>query len=116
MVTRQKSRQRNRKTERAVAGVVRVNVDALAPNNSYGVPRFVRLGCYEDEPFTCTGCGAAQVWTAWQQKWWYEVAKGYVYSIAKYCRACRHREKARRSEAKRVHLEGMARRQARSNR
>ena len=114
MITRQKGRQRQRKAERTAAGAVRVNVAALAPNNSYGVPRFVQLGHYEDEPFTCTGCGAAQVWTAWQQKWWYEVAKGYVYSTAKYCRACRHREHARRTEARRVHLEGVARKRARA--
>ena len=100
MVTRQKVRQRQRKSQRKPAGEVRVNVAALAPNNSYGAPRFVRLGHYEDQPFTCTGCGAEQVWTAWQQKWWYEVAKGYVYSTAKYCRACRHREQARRTEAR----------------
>jgi hypothetical protein len=115
MVTRQKARQRRRKAERPATGVVRVNVAALAPSNSYGVPRFVKRGHYEDEPFTCTGCGAAQVWTAWQQKWWYEVAKGYVYSTAKYCRACRHREQVRSTEARRAHLEGVARKAAASS-
>jgi hypothetical protein len=53
VVTRQKARQRQRKSERTAAGVVRVNVAALAPNNSYGAPGFVQLGHYEDEPFTC---------------------------------------------------------------
>jgi hypothetical protein len=114
VVTQQKARQRLRKSQRTAAGVVRVNVAALAAHNSYGVPRFVELGHYEDTPFKCTGCSASQVWTAWQQKWWYEVAKGYVYSTAKYCRACRHREKSRRNEARRVHLEGVARKRARS--
>jgi hypothetical protein len=114
VVTRQKSRQRRRKTERPADGVARVNAAALAPSNSYGAPRFVKLGRYEDQPFTCTGCGAAQVWTAWQQKWWYEVAKGYLYSTAKYCRVCRHREQARSAEARRVHLEGVARKRARA--
>lgn len=113
MVTRQKARQRQRKSKPAAEGDVRVNVAALAPYNSYGTPRFVRRGHYEDAPFTCTGCGAAQVWTARQQKWWYEVAKGYVYSAAKYCRVCRHREKARSTEARRIHLEGVARKRAR---
>jgi hypothetical protein len=114
VVTRQKSRQRRRRADRMAAGAVRVNVAALAPNNSYGAPRFVYRGYYEDEPFTCTECGSEQVWTAWQQKWWYEVAKGYVYSTAKYCRSCRRREQTRRADARRVHLEGVARKRARA--
>jgi hypothetical protein len=109
MVSRQKARQSQRRGALSPAGVVRVNVDALAPNNSYGAPDFARRGYYEDIPFTCSGCGASQVWTAWQQKWWYEVAQGYVYSQAKYCRSCRKREQVRRAEARRVHLEGVAR-------
>ncbi|WP_238945951.1 zinc-ribbon domain containing protein [Vandammella animalimorsus] len=40
-------------------------------------------------PFTCCRCGAQEVWTAKQQKWWYEVAHGPIYSGAKHCRACR---------------------------
>ena len=114
MVSRQKSRQRRRRVERTAAGLVRVNPGALAPNNSYGVPRFVERGYYTDEPFKCSGCGAEQVWTAWQQKWWYEVAKGYVYSKAKLCRPCRRREQVRRAEARRTHLEGVARKRARA--
>ncbi len=55
-----------------------------APNNSYGGRLY-----YEELEFTCVDCGAAEVWTAEQQKWWYEVAKGSIYSVAKRCRACR---------------------------
>ncbi|WP_347483885.1 zinc-ribbon domain containing protein [Vandammella animalimorsus] len=29
------------------------------------------------------------MWTAKQQKWWYEVAHGPIYSGSKHCRACR---------------------------
>ena len=114
MVSRQKSRQGRRRSERTAVGTVRVNVAALAPNNSYGVPGFVERGYYKDEPFTCAGCGVAQIWTAWQQKWWYEVAKGFAYSTAKHCRACRRREQARRAEARRVHLDGIARKRTRT--
>lgn len=116
MVSRQKTRQRQRqrRAEQLAEGRVRVNAEALAPFNSYGTPRFVDRGYYSDEPFKCSGCGADQVWTAWQQKWWYEVAKGHVYSHAKLCRPCRRREQARRAEARRVHLEGVARKRARS--
>jgi hypothetical protein len=90
-----------------------VNTAALAPYNSYGVPGFVARGYYQDEPFVCSGCGTPQVWTAGQQKWWYEVAKGDVNSTAKHCRPCRRREQARRAEARRVHLEGLERKRSR---
>lgn len=55
-----------------------------APNNSYSPPTY-----YEDLPFTCVDCGKEAVWTAAQQKWWYEVAKGTIYSRAVRCRPCR---------------------------
>lgn len=73
-----------------------------APNNSYGPPLY-----YQDCEFTCADCGIPQVWTAEQQQWWYEVAKGSIYSGAKRCRACRmalraaHRGTPRRSQAER---------------
>jgi Probable zinc-ribbon domain len=88
---------------------VAVNQENLAPYNSYGLPEFVERGYYVDTPFRCKGCGRDELWTATQQKWWYEVAKGFVYSTAKLCRACRRRERERRNEARRVHLEGAAR-------
>ncbi len=78
-----------------------VNVTALKPYNSYGVPRFVERGYYVDSRFQCADCGQIEIWTATQQKWWYEVAQGYVYSTAKRCRPCRRREQARRSGPKR---------------
>jgi Probable zinc-ribbon domain len=89
-----------------------VNEGSLAPYKSYGVPAFVMRGYYEDVSFRCRGCGRDEIWTAAQQKWWYEVAKGYVYSAATLCRACRRKEQVRRAEARRVHLEGIARKKA----
>jgi hypothetical protein len=89
--------------------MVPVNEELLAPNNSYGTPAFVRLGYYVDIPFRCADCGKEEVWTGSQQKWWYEIAKGFVYYSAVHCRACRRKERARRNEARRVHLEGIAR-------
>jgi hypothetical protein len=93
-------------------GAVPVNEEALAPYRSYGAPLFVTRGYYLDMPFRCAGCRSDEIWTAAQQKWWYEVAKGYPYSAAKLCRTCRRRERERRSEARRVHLEGAARKKA----
>src|SRR6185295_4393037 len=119
-VIRSVSRRKLRQVRRAVRretptppGLVLVNVEALAPNNSYGAPQFVKRGYYEDVPFTCSSCGSNEIWRAGQQKWWYEVAKGSVYSTARLCRTCRRRDQARRAEARRVHLEGVVRKRAR---
>jgi hypothetical protein len=118
-----RERKETRKTKRAqkrarrdvlskhagAASVVVVNVSLLAPNNSCGQPEFVRHGFYTDRPFGCQDCGRQEVWTARQQKWWYEVAKGDVYTTAKRCRPCRRKARDRQGEARRVHLEGLAR-------
>jgi hypothetical protein len=114
LISRRKTRKVQRESRRVPPGPVRVNAAALAPYNSYGVPQFVARGYYQDIPFTCSGCSAPQVWTPGQQKWWYEVAKGDVFSTARLCRPCRRREQARRAEARRVHLEGLARKRKRS--
>jgi len=86
-----------------------VNEKLLAPNNSYGAPDFVYRGYYVDRPFRCVDCGKQEVWTGTQQKWWYEVAKGLVYTTAIRCRPCRRRKQARSAESRRVHLEGIER-------
>ena len=88
---------------------VEVDLSQLAPDGSYGQPEFVRRGYYVDKPFECQECGEHQTWTATQQKWWYEVAKGGIWTTATLCRPCRRRERSRREEARRVHLEGLAR-------
>ncbi|HQR06779.1 MAG TPA: zinc-ribbon domain containing protein [Gemmatales bacterium] len=88
---------------------VQVNREALAAHNSYNEPDFVNRGFYSDQPFQCVDCGKSEVWTAGQQKWWYEVAKGDVFTTVRRCRPCRSRESQRRTEARRIHLEGLAR-------
>ena len=87
--------------------IIPVNEALLAPNNSYGVPDFVRRGYYIDLPFCCIDCGTEEIWTGTQQKWWYEVAKGFAYSAAIRCRSCRRKERDRRDEARRIHQNGM---------
>lgn len=89
-------------------GIVRVTPTRLQPTNSYGVPDFVQRGYYQDRPFHCKDCGKAQVWTAAQQQWWYEEAQGDVWTTASRCWPCRQRERARKSEARRVHQAGLA--------
>jgi len=66
-------------------GRIKADLTQQAPSNSYGPAKLY----YEDLPFTCRDCGAEQVWTAQQQWWWYEVAKGPIQSTAIRCRACR---------------------------
>ena len=87
---------------------VLVNPTNLHPNNSYGTPDFVVRGYYADMTFTCKECGKPQVWTATQQKWWYESAKGDVWTIAVLCSPCRRRERERKGTARKIHLEGLA--------
>jgi Probable zinc-ribbon domain len=83
------------------------NPHHLAPYSSYGSPDFVQCGYYTDLPFQCARCLKQEIWTATRQKWWYEVAKGSVESRAKLCNACRNAERARRDEARRVHVAGL---------
>ena len=78
-----------------------VDISRLAPHNSYSQPQFVERGYYVDQRFECVDCGVPQVWTEAQQKWWYEVAKGYPFTTAIRCRACRRSERARREQARR---------------
>ncbi|MFO0782843.1 MAG: zinc-ribbon domain containing protein [Phycisphaerales bacterium] len=93
-----------------------VNIEALAPDGSYGRPDFVERGQYADIPFTCVDCGAGQVWTPTQQKWYFEVAKGSVWNKPKRCRKCRIIERNRRDEARRMHADNAAAKKAKTRR
>ena len=93
------------RTKTLPANAIAVDHSQLAPNNSYSLPP----DFYVDRPFTCRDCGKQEVWTAEQQKWWCEVAKGSVWSTAIRCRPCRKIERDRKAEARRVHLEGVRR-------
>jgi hypothetical protein len=86
-----------------------VSVPHLKPDNSYGAPAFVTRGWYEPLLFVCKDCGKAEIWTAKQQKWWYEMAQGYVWSTAIRCRECRARERVRVAAAREASLAGLLR-------
>jgi hypothetical protein len=77
-------------------GAIAADLTKHAKNNSYSPPLF-----YVDQPFTCVDCGVDEVWTAKQQQWYYEVAKGPIQARAIRCRACRkaRREMQERSRA-----------------
>jgi transcription elongation factor Elf1 len=78
---------------RKLPGLVAADKSALAHNNTYGLlPDF-----YWDMAFTCRDCGSEEVWTAKQQKWWYEIAKGNINSTAVRCRSCRNKVRSKKT-------------------
>ena len=77
-----KARKESKKHAELLKSRVAVNSAALCPTNSYGAPHFVQRGYYQDQPFRCTDCGKQEIWTARQQRWWYELAKGDVWTRA----------------------------------
>lgn len=91
---------------RVPLGVLEADRELLARHNN-------TCGClplyYVDREFTCRDCGSHEVWTAKQQKWWYEVALGNINSTAVRCRPCRRADQARSADARRVSEEGMRR-------
>ena len=97
-------------------GTVAVTPTRLQATTSYGTPDFVQRGYYQDRPFRCKNCGVDEIWTAAQQRWWYEVAQGDVWTVAVRCRACRQAERTRKAEARRIHREGLAMKQERPSR
>ncbi|MGB7158529.1 MAG: zinc-ribbon domain containing protein [Tepidisphaeraceae bacterium] len=68
---------------------IEAELSKQAPNNSHSPPLF-----YQDLEFKCRDCRKREVWTAEQQQWWYEVAKGPIQSTAVRCRACRAARRA----------------------
>lgn len=85
-----------------------INREKLHSRSHFGFRQPTFAGrFYLDFEFTCRDCGKVETWTGRQQKWWYEVARGEMEQVAVRCRSCRQREKRRRNEARRVHLEGL---------
>ncbi|MCB1843429.1 MAG: zinc-ribbon domain containing protein [Halioglobus sp.] len=79
-------------------GADRLPVDAgkLNMGNTYSsAPEF-----YYDIEFHCDDCGVHQIWTARQQKWWYEEAGGYFFATAVRCRDCRQKDQERKRKAR----------------
>ena len=90
-------------------GAVPVNAALLDPSTSYSASQFMERGYYLDQEFICKDCNKQEVWTATQQKWWYEIAKGNVSTVANRCRPCRRRERERAAAHKRASDEGRQR-------
>ena len=89
---------------------VEADVELLAQhNNSYGIPEY-----YVDVPFRCRDCGSDEIWTAKQQKWWYEVVLGDINSTAVRCRRCRKIARDKK-DAQKAHMIEMANREPHPN-
>ena len=69
---------------------------------------------YVDKEFLCRDCGTTEVWTAKQQKWWYEIAKGDLETTAVRCHACRNKIKAEKT-AQKQHMAEVAKRKTHPN-
>ena len=82
-------------------GAIIANLDRQAPNGSWSVHAY-----YVDKIFRCVDCGIEQTWTAKQQQWWYEVAKGRIDSDAARCRNCRKLKRKELQEQKQ-HMENI---------
>lgn len=94
--TQEECRQIAERAARQGEGVAMADTRLLAAhNNSYFLPDY-----YIDMPFRCNDCGTHEVWTAKQQKWWYEVALGNINSTARYCAECRRKRRAQRMQSK----------------
>jgi Probable zinc-ribbon domain len=83
---------------------VPANPARLAHNNT----RDLLPAYYVDRPFNCRDCGSQELWTATQQKWWYEEIGGQIDSVAVRCLPCRRAHQAQRAAVRKAHLEGVA--------
>ncbi|MCU0714476.1 MAG: zinc-ribbon domain-containing protein [Pirellula sp.] len=93
-MTRRRDKKRFQGRNGIPTGAVAADTSKQVPNNSYDPPP----NWYIDKPFTCCECGREDVWTAQQQKWYYEVAKGSLFATATHCRECRNRIRDARDE------------------
>ena len=85
-------RKRNIAKRRRPPGAIDADISQQVPINTYGGPKTF----YIDQRFKCKDCGKRETWTASDQKWFYEVAKGSLHATAVRCRDCRKTIKARK--------------------
>ena len=91
-------------------GAIEADHKELEHNNTYGLlPLF-----YIDKCFSCKKCSSEEIWTAKQQKWWYETAKGHIDSTAVHCRRCRKLIREEKSKQK-EHMKAMAEKERHPN-
>jgi hypothetical protein len=131
MATRRKSKQRNRPTVYSPSREARVKAlldkglihsPADIPLDAIPAALDLQLPCntycpkifYRDDPFLCKDCGKPQIWTAMQQRWWYEQCKGNINSMALYCRECRKKRREQKEAHRLATLAGIERKRERA--
>lgn len=98
----QKLKKRREKEALVPIDAVAADPAKLRHNNTYDpLPLY-----YKDMAYTCIDCGEEDVWTAEQQKWWYEEAKGHIHSRAVHCKNCRAKIQAEK-KAQQLHMQAM---------
>ncbi|MEM8781819.1 MAG: zinc-ribbon domain containing protein [Planctomycetota bacterium] len=103
----QKLKLENRVSAKRSRSAIDADRSQLVHNNTYdSLPEY-----YVDLDFRCVDCGVQEVWTAAQQKWWYETVKANINSKAVRCSRCRKQRRDER-EVQRSHMRKMAARQA----
>ncbi|GHU11381.1 hypothetical protein FACS1894185_4530 [Betaproteobacteria bacterium] len=95
------------------ANVARVNLEMLDAWNASRIKWRFPDGFYCDTPYICRTCGEVKIWTAPQQKYWFEEKQGRSDSTAVYCPECRETYRQIKTEARRISAEGLARKRAR---
>lgn len=89
---------------------ISANLSKQTPHNSYSPKLY-----YEDIHLTCRDCGVESVWTAEQQRLWYEEWGGKIQATAIRCRACRQKIRRRKIEQKKHMLEMAQKKERQAN-
>jgi hypothetical protein len=113
MIERLNQKYRSRDDKRERLPLSRERLELLRAYQPETLEQCYPDGFYESTRFVCRDCGKEEIWTAAEQKWWYEERGGYADPSALRCLECRLKERERKAEARRVSAEGMARKLAR---
>ena len=100
---REEKRIKNLKKEgRTVKGVEipKGALPANPDNQDHGHGYAVKFS-YTDISYTCAGCGKKGIWTAEQQKKYFEIQKGNIYNVPRWCYKCHSRRMQERDARKR---------------
>jgi hypothetical protein len=68
------------------------------PDEQVGAEGYAAKFYYVDIDYVCRGCGRKEVWTAAQQKRYFEVQKGNIYNEPTWCHEC-HTERMQKKKA-----------------
>lgn len=80
---KQSARRKQKRSREIPKGAIHANVEEQAQPESMSARRF-----YKDITFVCRGCGEPGVWTAQQQKRYFEEQKGNTYNKPTWCTPC----------------------------